>query len=163
MPRAYKRKTQDTYSQHDLERALLDIREKKLAVKSVAAQYQIPVRTIHHRLSGSRSGAGRGSKPTLTKDEESLLIHTIHLFQQWQCPMSPSTIIGLAKPYMLHLGKKVSKECTLRDWFCGFMKRWSNEIKLAKTVKLEKARSKACRKETVGKYSAFENARSVVT
>ena len=163
MPRMYKRKTQDTYTPNDLERALSDIREKRLSVKTVAAQYQIPVRTIRYRLSGSRSSARRGSKTTLSKDEESLLVDTILLFQQWQCPMSPSAIIGLAKPYMLQLGKKVSNESTLRDWFRGFMKRWSNEIKLAKTVKLEKARSKACRKETIGKCSAFEEARSTVT
>lgn len=161
MPRTYKRKTHDTYTQNDLEQALSDIREKNLPVKAVAAQYQIPTRTLHYRLSGSRTDAGRGSKTTLTKDEESLLVHTIHLFQQWQCPMSPSDVISLAKPYMVQLGKKVSSECTLRDWFHGFMRRWSNEIKLAKTVKLEKARSKACRKETIDCW--FKHLQEVLT
>lgn len=155
MPRTYIRKTQDKYSQDDLERALSDVRDKKLSVKNAAIKYQIPIRTIHYRLSGSRTDAGRGAKTILTKEEESLLVRTILLFQQWQCPLSPSTIIGLAKPYMLQLGKKVSEESTLRDWFQGFMKRHASEIKLAKTVKLEKARSEACQKETIGEYCAF--------
>jgi hypothetical protein len=74
----------------------------------------MPIRTIFHRVSKSRTGAGRGSKILLTKEEESHLVHTIFLFQQWQYPMSPSTIIGLDKPYMLQLDKKVSEQSILR-------------------------------------------------
>jgi hypothetical protein len=121
MPRTYKHKTQDKYSQDDLQRALLDIQENKLSVKSAAVQYQIPVRTIFHKLSRSRTDVGRGTKTLLTKEEESYLVHTILLFQEWQRPMSPCIIIGLAKSYMLQLGKKVSEQSTLRDWFSGFM------------------------------------------
>ncbi len=36
------------------------------------------------------------------------------------------------------------------------MGRWSKEFKLVKTRKLEKVRSKVCRKETIGKGSSFD-------
>ena len=149
--RIYKRKTQEKYAKDDLEQALSDIENKNLSVKNTAAQYHIPARTIFHRLAGSRSGAGRGRKNILTKEEESLLVTTILLFQKWQCPISPSVVIGLAKPYMLRLGKSVASRSMLRDWFHRFMQWWSKEFKLAKTVKLEKVRSEACRKDPVGK------------
>ena len=151
MPRTYKRKTENKYSREDLEKAILEIREKKISPKDAVTRYNIPIRAIYHGLSGSRSGAGRGSKTLLTKEEESYLVHTILLFQKWQRPLSSSIIIGLAKSYMGELNKNVSENSTLRDWFQGFMKRWSKEIKLAKTMKLEKARADVCRKETVGK------------
>ena len=155
MPRIYKRKTQDKYTKDDLEQALSDIQNKRLSVKNAAAQYQIPARTIFYRLAGSRSDARHDRKTILTKEEESHLVTTILLFQKWQCPISPSVVIGLAKPYMLQLGKSVASRSMLRDWFHGFMQRWSKEIKLAKTVKLEKVRSEACRKGTIGKCYFF--------
>ena len=70
-------------------------------MKNAAAQYHIRARTLFHRLAGSQCGAGRGRKTILTKEEESYLVTTILLFQKWQCPISPSVVIGLAKPYML--------------------------------------------------------------
>ncbi|CAF1328811.1 unnamed protein product [Rotaria magnacalcarata] len=114
MERTYKRKTQDKYSKDDLELALLDIRNKKLSIKSAAAYYHIPTRTIFHRLAGSRTGAGRGRRTILTKEEE-YIVTTIILFQKWLCPISSSVVIGLAKPYMIQLSKPVASKSTLRD------------------------------------------------
>ena len=115
MPRIYKRKTQDKYTKDDLEQALSDIQNKSLSVKNAAAQYHIPARTISHRLAGSRSGAGRGRKTIVTKEGESHLVTTILLFQKWKYPISPSIVMGLAKPYMLQLGKSVASRSMLRD------------------------------------------------
>ncbi|CAF4690407.1 unnamed protein product [Rotaria magnacalcarata] len=138
MVRTYKRKTQDKYSKDDLEQALSNIRNKKMFIKYTAAHYHIPTRIIFHRLAGSRTGAGRCRKNILTNEDESYLVTTIILFQKWQCSISSSAVIGLAKPYMIQLGKPVALKSTLRDWSQGLMQLWSKEIKLAKTVKLEK-------------------------
>ncbi|CAF1993954.1 unnamed protein product [Rotaria magnacalcarata] len=155
MVRTYKRKTQDKYSKDDLEQALSNIRNKKMFIKYTAAHYHIPTRIIFHRLAGSRTGAGRCRKNILTNEDESYLVTTIILFQKWQCSISSSAVIGLAKPYMIQLGKPVALKSTLRDWSQGLMQLWSKEIKLAKTVKLEKVGSEACRKETVAKCYFF--------
>lgn len=152
MPRTYKRKTQPKYTEADLQEALSQIRDKNLSVADASIKFNIPVRTIYDRLSTNQNNNRRGGKTILTKDEEELIVHTIILFQQWQCPVTPSTVIELAKSYMIELGKSISPTSSLRDWFSGFMKRWSNELKLGKTEKLEKVRSNACRKDVVGKY-----------
>ncbi|CAF3021515.1 unnamed protein product [Rotaria socialis] len=156
MPRIYKRKTED-----NLKAALSLIENQKISVKTAASLYNIPSRTIFHRLARSRTGAKRGRKTILCKEEESHLVDTILLFPKWQRPISPSVVMRLAKPYMLQLGKAVSLKSTLRDWFYGFMRRWSKEIKLAKSGKLEKARSEACRKETVESW--FKHLKEVLT
>ena len=56
---------------------------------------------------------------------------------------------------MIELGKTISPNSSLKDWFTGFMKRWSNDLKLGKTEKLEKVRSNACRKDIVGKCLSY--------
>ncbi|CAF2144044.1 unnamed protein product [Rotaria magnacalcarata] len=108
MAPAYKRKTQDKYSKDDLEQALSDIQNKRLSIKTAVAHYHIPTRTIFHRLAGSRTGTGSGGKKNLTKEEEFHLVTTIILFQKWQCPISSSVVIGLAKPYVIQLRKPVA-------------------------------------------------------
>lgn len=65
--------------------------------------------------------------------------------------MSPSIIRDLAKNYMLELGKQIPINTSLRDWFSSFMNRWSSELTVMKTMKLEKIRSKGCTKAVVGK------------
>ncbi|CAF1551415.1 unnamed protein product [Rotaria magnacalcarata] len=109
MAPAYKRKTQDKYSKDDLEQALSDIQNKRLSIKTAVAHYHIPTRTIFHRLAGSRTGTGSGGKKNLTKEEEFHLVTTIILFQKWQCPISSSVVIGLAKPYVIQLRKPISE------------------------------------------------------
>ncbi|CAF1294572.1 unnamed protein product, partial [Rotaria sordida] len=149
MPRTYKRKTEPKYTKEDLQKSLCQIRDKNLSVADAAIHFNIPARTIYKKLSANQTSDRPGGKTILTKAEEELIVHTIILFQQWQCPVTPSTVIFLAKSYMIELDKAISPNSSLRDWFSGFMKRWSNELKLKKTEKLEKVRSKACRKEVV--------------
>ncbi|CAF4151860.1 unnamed protein product, partial [Rotaria sordida] len=137
------------------------IRDKSLSVVNAAVDYNIPIRTVYNKLSANDINSRPGGKTILTKDEEELLVHTIILFQEWQCPVTPSIVIHLAKSYMMELGKAISPNSTLRDWFTGFMKRWSKQLKLGKTEKLEKNRSNACRKEVIDNW--FQHLHEVLT
>ncbi|CAF3710302.1 unnamed protein product, partial [Rotaria socialis] len=121
------------YSEKDLQDALTQINEQDLSVADAAVHFHIPIRTIYNRLSKNQTNLRPGGKTILTKDEEQLIVHTIILFQQWQCPVTPSTVIHLAKSYMLELQKPICQTSTLRDWFSDFMKRWANELKIGKT------------------------------
>ncbi|CAF2689825.1 unnamed protein product [Rotaria sp. Silwood2] len=159
MPRTYKRKTEPSYTEKELQEALMQIHEKGVSVADAAVHFRIPIRTIYNRLLHNETDVRPGVKSILTKDEEQLLVHTIILFQQWQCPVTPTAVINLAKSFMIDLGKTILPNSTLRDWFSGFMRRWSNELKLKKTEKLEKVRSNACRREIVENW--FEHLRSV--
>ncbi|CAF3621241.1 unnamed protein product [Rotaria sp. Silwood1] len=159
MPRIYKRKTEPSYTKKELQEALVQIHQKRVSVADAAVHFHIPIRTIYNRLSYDGTDVRPGAKTILTSDEEQLLVHTILLFQKWQCPVTPTTVIHLAKSFMIDLGKTISPNSTLRDWFSGFMRRWSNELKLKKTEKLEKVRSNACRQETINNW--FEHLRNV--
>lgn len=152
MPRTYVRKSKSKYSPQDLKDAIADVKSKRMSVAEASKRFNIPPATIYSRLSGNRGDNPRGRKPILSKDEESFLVHCIKVFQSWQQPISTSTVKDLAKAYMLELGKKIPATTTLRDWFSSFMSRWSNELKIAKTIKLEKVRSKSCTKQVVGWY-----------
>lgn len=155
MPRKYVRKTVDKYSKVDLEKAIGLVRNEKFSVAVAAKECNIPERTLYNRLSNTNGDGGRGAKPILAMEEEKLLVHTITIFQQWQQPLSRSSLIELAKCYMTELNKPISIKSTLYDWFESFMKRWGNEIKVVKSMKLEKIRSTSCTKEVVGKKRIF--------
>ena len=150
MPRDYKRKTEPKYSNEVMMNALKAINDGDSLPIDAAKHFGIPSSTIYNRLSGRFTNAARGVQTILSKEEESFLVHVIHTFQEWQQPMTPSSVKIIAKQYMTELGRKVSINSTLKEWFYGFMNRWKNELKLAKDVKLEKKRSTACTKEVVG-------------
>lgn len=151
MPRKYVRKSESKYSQGDLKEAIDCLKKKSMTVVEASKRYNIPTSTLYSRISGSRGNNPRGRHPILTKDEEAFLVHSVKVFQSWQQPISPSTVRELARGYMLELGKKIPTSTSLRDWFSSFMNRWSNELKVMKTMKLEKVRSKGCTKKVVGK------------
>lgn len=79
-----------------------------ISVAEACARFQIPPRTIYNKLSGHQTNARPDGN------------------QKWQCPITPSTVIHLSKEYMIELGKTISPNSTLRDWFSGVMKRWSH-------------------------------------
>ena len=155
MPRKYIRKTQPKYSNEDLIKALNAIKHEKILPIDAAKRFGIPASTIYNRLSGRFTDVGRGVHTVLSKEEEIFLVHVIHTFQEWQQPMTPLSVKIIAKNYMIELGRKISIDATLKEWFYGFMIRWNNELKLAKDVKLEKKRSEACTKEVIGEYIIF--------
>lgn len=50
MPRHYQRKTETKYKLEDLEKAVYDVRNKKLSLGKAAITYSIPKSTIHDYL-----------------------------------------------------------------------------------------------------------------
>ena len=112
MTRTYIRKTQPKYTAKDLQDAVSEIRAKNLFVADAGVRFNILVRTLYNQR-----GTRPGGKTLLTKDEEQLIVHTITLFQHWQCPVTPSTVIHLVKYNMIELGKGISQSASLRDSF----------------------------------------------
>jgi hypothetical protein len=155
MPRKYIPKSKPSYSAEDLKDALNMVKKKDISVLEASKRFHIPQATIYSRISGSRSDNARGRRTILTNDEEMFLVHAIKMFQQWQQPISTSTVRQIAKAYMLELGKNISAKTNLRDWFAGFLARWSTELKVAKSMKLEKIRSKGCTKDVAGECRAL--------
>ena len=150
MPRKYIHKVRPKYSLNDLIKALDAIKHEKISPIVAANRYGIPSSTIYNRLSGRLKDFKRGAKTILSTEEEEFLVHVIQTFQQWQQSMTPSFVKEIAKNYMLELGRNISIDSSLNEWFYGFMNRWKDDLKLVKDVKLEKVRSTACTKEVIG-------------
>jgi hypothetical protein len=149
MPRNYVRKTHTVYSDNDLKQAINAVRGGHLSSGAAAEKFKIPRTTLYGRLSGRRGDTGRGVRPILSSDEEKFLVHVIVTFQEWQQPLTRSSIITMARTYMQELEKPVAVDSALIEWFKGFMKRWAFELKMVKSTKLEKARSVSCTSEVV--------------
>ena len=151
MVRHYKRKTVTNYTESDLEKALVAVRTKELKPSAAAQQFNIPVATLYARLSGIRGNGPRGAKTILSEEEESFLVQTIEIFEQWQLPLLRKNVIDIGRVYMLELGKKVDEKAQLTEWFISFMAR-HRDLKLAKCENLEKARSVSCTPLVISKY-----------
>ena len=152
MPRKYIRKTNSNYSNDVIDHALADIENKKLIVTDVARQYNIPVTTLYSRLSRRTGNTSRGRSPILSKDEEQFLVYVIELFQEWQQPLTRKCVIDMARTYMIELGKKISPNARLIEWFHSFMTRWRDRVKMASSMNLERIRSQSCTNEVISKF-----------
>ncbi|CAF1507951.1 unnamed protein product [Rotaria sordida] len=161
MPRKYVRKTIPKYSIDDINRALSDIKKKTLTIIDAARDYNIPIATLYSRLSGLRGNSNRGRRTILSNDEEQFLVYVIELFQEWQQPLSRKDVIDMARTYMIELGKNISPNAHLTEWFHSFMTRWNDRLKIATSMKLERIRSQSCTKEVATKW--FEHLRAVLT
>ncbi|CAF1472435.1 unnamed protein product, partial [Didymodactylos carnosus] len=141
--RNYVRKRVQSYSDDDINLALQLIREGKTDVKKASEKYKIPASTLYSRLSGANNSGPVGGKTILNKAEETHLVYVIKKLQEYNHPVSNSDVRKLAAWYMLELNKNVSNNGPGKDWFYGFMARWSHELKVMKSIKLEKARNEA--------------------
>lgn len=151
MVRDYKRKTISKYQEADIQKALQAIRTKNLNISSASHEFNIPLSTLYGRLSGKNDNVKRGGQTILSTTEEEFLVHTVEVFEKWQLPLLRESAINIARSYMLELGKNISRTARLHDWFSGFMKRHP-ELKIAKSMKLEKVRSVSCNPQAVGEY-----------
>ncbi|CAF1255767.1 unnamed protein product [Adineta ricciae] len=162
MTRTYIRKKVRGYSSADLEVALQCIRENTLTVNAAGEKYHIPRATLYARLSYRRGVGKQGGKTILSTEEEKLLIHVIHKYQEWQQPLTQSDVISIARDFMIELNKKnIDNNSSLREWFLCFRQRWKSEIKLVEAYKLEKVRSVSCTQMTVDRW--FDHLRDVFT
>ena len=154
MVRHYKRRTISKYSEADIQKALEAIRNKKLKPCDLARDLNIPISTLYARLArlaGKHGHAKRGGHTILSTEEEEFLVHTVEIFEKWQLPLLRKSLIDLARSYMLELGKKISRTTPLLDWFSGFMIRHP-ELKVTKSMKLEKVRSVSCNPQAIREY-----------
>ncbi|CAF4184325.1 unnamed protein product [Adineta steineri] len=163
MPRKYiKKEKESLYTTDDLELALTLIKDKKLTVKDASTNYHISCATLYARIS-NRRGGGKVGRPTILSDEEEkVLIHVIHKYQEWQHPLTRSDLISIARIFMIELGKQhITEDSLLREWFYSFQTRWYDEIKLVETYKLESIRSLSCTQLVVDRW--FEHLQKVLT
>ncbi|CAF4400725.1 unnamed protein product [Didymodactylos carnosus] len=103
----------------------------------------LPISTLYNRLPGHNGSSPHGGTTILSKEEESHLVYVIKTMQDYNHPVSNSNVCTIAWCYMAELKKDIPDNGPGKDWFYGFMRRWSSELKIMKSMKFEKARNDA--------------------
>jgi Zinc-finger associated domain (zf-AD)/helix-turn-helix, Psq domain/Tc5 transposase DNA-binding domain len=91
-----KRKNFEKYSEKDIQKALQEIRSKKLSLYKASCKYQIPRTTLHNRLT-NRNSSQHGKSAVLSKDQELELACFIEECDNGSNPLKNHEILQAAK------------------------------------------------------------------
>ncbi|CAF1010343.1 unnamed protein product [Didymodactylos carnosus] len=138
MVRNYVRKRVQTSSNADIGEAIKSIKHDKMTINEASVKYNVLISTLYNRLSGHNGSSARGGTTILSKEEESHLVYVIKTMRDYDHPVSNSNVCTMAWWYMTELKKDIPDNGPGKDWFYGFMRRWSPELKIMKSMKLEK-------------------------
>lgn len=107
-----------------------------------------------HILSNPDEKAGH--PPALSMLEEEHLVKLIVTLQEWGQLSSCSDVLKYADDYvkLLNLQSRFTEKGPTKDWYYGFIKRWSHELKLMKSTSLESSRAVGVSHEIVAGWFA---------
>ena len=147
------RKTfQQKYSK-DLLNAVQLIQNEKWSYRKESGQFNVSLGTLStHVLNTNLKNIGH--PPTLTIEQEQDLVNLIIALQEWGQLSMWNDIPTYASEYVDIMGLKSSfvGGCPGKDWYYGFLKRWSNKLKLMHSGSLEKARAKGITLEIINEW-----------
>ncbi|KAJ2937643.1 hypothetical protein O0L34_g19317 [Tuta absoluta] len=142
MVRHYKRKKEKTYSELQIQKALDDVRKKKMTTYAAAAYYQIPRSTLNTRLTCIRDSPGR---PTVfTPKFEKCMAENLHIMERYGFPLTRKEASILISEYVRRNGihTPFKDDIPGKDWFHALQRR--NELSIKKPQAVEISRRKAC-------------------
>lgn len=91
----------NSYSEENLQKALDDIRKKKLNIREAAEKYKVPKSTLGRQKLGQNSQQERPGRPTLlTDDEEDSFIQHLNLVASWGFPFDLLDLRLFIKGYL---------------------------------------------------------------
>jgi hypothetical protein len=143
MVRHYKRRTEGpAYSKEELGQAIEKIKCEKWSYRRASAHFKIPLGTLSSHVLSNPDGKA-GHPPSLTMSEEQYLVTLIVTLQEWGQLSSCSDVLRYADEYvtLLNLRSRFTEKGPTKDWYYGFIKRWSHELKLMKSTSLENSRA----------------------
>jgi hypothetical protein len=143
MVRLYKRKTDGpSYSKEDLGRAIEKINCEKWSYRRASSHFKIPLGTLSSHVLSNR-GDKAGHPSALSMSEEQHLVKLIITLQEWGQLSSCSDVLKYADEYVkvLNLQSRFTERGPTKDWYYGFIKRWSHQLKLMKSTSLESSRA----------------------
>lgn len=131
MPRNYQRKTETKYKLEDLERAIRDVKNKKLSLGKAAATYSVPKSTIYDHLKKEVIKEPKtGRKAIFSEDQEKELeghiIKCSKLFYGLTIEMIRKIAYKFAEVNNLKHNFNKTSQMAGKDWFYGFKKRHHN-------------------------------------
>ena len=150
MVRTYIRKRNvSTNNEGELLNAIEKIKSGEWSFKQASEVTKVPKGILSARISrGSSNIVGR---PTaLTLDEEVYLVKLIETLQEWGELCTMQDVMKYATEYvnLMGLQSRFQLNGPKKDWYYGFVKRWSHQLKIMKSCRLEKSRA-GLKKEVV--------------
>nr|XP_049693639.1 uncharacterized protein LOC126054037 [Helicoverpa armigera] len=114
------------YSQENMEKALRDIREKKMSINQAAKSYDIPKTTILDRLKDKYKNPGNIGGPTvLTSSEEMYLVKWILELGEVGFPITKTQLLDSVTKLIKSLGRQnpFKDDQPGKKWYNGFLAR----------------------------------------
>lgn len=139
MPRNYVKKRVSSYSDTDLELAILDVKKGK-TILAAARQYAIPFETLRRWITCPPSHKKSGRSTILTPEEEICIVQALEFLAKCGYPLDRQDVINIAQQYIKSC-KDTKCESLGVEWARGFEKRWANRLAKRKPELLTKARA----------------------
>lgn len=147
------------YSEHNLNRAVEDIRNGNLSTKRASRLYGIPRSTLISRTKGWKNRpCASQSKPGRRLDLpliiESELAANIKTLSRWGFGMSRKEILNLVGTYVTenHIETRFKNNIPGKDWFTAFCKR--HNLSCKKPIKRQSIRTEQTKPEVI--YGFFD-------
>ena len=139
--RSYKNYTADT-----VEKAIREIKFKKLSLSKASKKYKIPKGTLSNKLNNKKM-KDVGRPPVLSNDEEKALVNMLLKTAQWGFPLTHDDLRHVMKSHLDSMGRRVKqfkKNLPGIDWIKGFLKR-NREISVRKSQNINPNRASTTR------------------
>lgn len=142
MVRKYKRTLSNTrngknykpyfaYSNENLQRAVEDVRAKKLTLLEAEKKYLVPKSTIARRVSRQNKNDRPGRPNLFSQEEETVFLEHLNLVASWGYPFDLLDLRLMVKAYLDKLGlqeKRLKNNLPGPDWATNFIKRHKHLI-----------------------------------
>ncbi|KAK9736320.1 CENP-B N-terminal DNA-binding domain [Popillia japonica] len=109
MVRTYRRKVggrpYNTFNEEDMERAVRDVKEKRLSYRQASDRYNIKVATLHIHVKCPNL-LKPGGQTALSEQEETYFVECVQIMSNWGFPLQKKDLCLLVKTF---LDKKIKE------------------------------------------------------
>lgn len=155
MVRNYVRKRDSpNYNEQAIENAIDKVKNGEWTYKEASDNTNVPIGTLSSRISRCSSNhVGRST--ALTVEEEEYLVKLIETLQEWGELCTYKDVMKYAVEYvnLLGLQSRFQSGSPTKEWYYGFIKRWSHRLQIMKSCRLEKSRANVSREIVDGWFN----------
>lgn len=137
-----RKRNSPTYSEEELLNAIDKMKKGEWTYEEAVVNTKISKGTLSARISrGSTNKVGRLT--ALTQEEEMYFVKLIETLQDWGELCSFQDVMKYATEYVnsMNLNSRFQSGAPTKEWYYGFVKRWSDKLQLMKSIRLEKSRA----------------------
>lgn len=134
------------YSADNLDKALDEVKKKKLSLNEASKKYKISKGTLSHKLRGKyKSSVGR--PPVLNSEEEKNIVRILLKTAEWGFPISNDNLRHILQSHFNKIGKTTRFKNNLpgKDWVRSFFLRHKNLLCFRKAQNINPNRAALCR------------------